>query len=363
MTTFKGLTLLSIAGFSLGLVYFSMPTTVVNPGVESTELRSNPAQNASLTAPSSAPYSANNHLNLPSNLPPNLDRELPDSLRDVFIKPVLLTDEQGNLIVTSDLKNLFDAFLTLNNLESTEQITQQIRDYLTQSLNQPALDQSLAILEGYINFKHALYEELKAGQLGDLSLGQPGVSIQTLSEHLNAQRALRAQHLSAEVVDVFFSAQDDLDNFTLNRLTIAADQSLSAEEKLQALAVLEANTPDHIMDSRKQADPISELRTAEAHLKQQGASAEAIHEFRVNEIGVDAAARYAQLDTERAQWAQRLADYNQAKQAILDEAGLSEDEQQTQLQALIESRFDARERLRVEAQARRAAMLSAANTQ
>ncbi len=353
VTSFKALTLLAIASTLIIAIFASSPATVVDTrfGAQGEGSQTN-THNEHPTANNNSAEQA------PSNAAMSDLTELPDSLKNVFVKPALLTDDAGNLIITDDLKQLFDAFLSLNTQESIEQIRARIEQYIHQALSGDARQQALDVLDGYLAFKFALYEGLKNGTLTELPLNQSGLNMQDLANHLEAQRALRAKYFSAETIEAFFSEQDALDNFTLARLNIETDSSLSANEKQHALSVLEANTSPDIIESRKQADPISNIRQQEQKLREQGATAEDIHAYRVTEMGVEAADRYAELDAERSQWQQRLADYESAKQAILDEAGLSADEKQNQIKTLQDTSFNSRELMRVKAHERRQALVA-----
>jgi lipase chaperone LimK len=83
-------------------------------------------------------------------------------------------------------------------------------------------------------------------------------------------------------------------------------------------------------------------------MQAEGASAEEIRQLREQSLGSAAADNLAQLDQQQAEWRQRLSDYA-AERDRLRSAGLSQGELDNAIAELQNSRFDERERMRVNA--------------
>ena len=91
-----------------------------------------------------------------------------------------------------------------------------------------------------------------------------------------------------------------------------------------------------------------ELYAATQTLQDQGASAEEIRQLREQALGSAAADALADLDRQQAAWQQRLSDYA-AERNRLRQSGLNDSQLQAAIAELQASRFDERERLRVQA--------------
>ena len=91
-----------------------------------------------------------------------------------------------------------------------------------------------------------------------------------------------------------------------------------------------------------------ELYAATLTLQDQGASAEEIRQLREQALGSAAADALADLDRQQAAWQQRLSDYA-AERNRLRQSGLNDSQLQAAIAELQASRFDERERLRVQA--------------
>jgi lipase chaperone LimK len=83
-------------------------------------------------------------------------------------------------------------------------------------------------------------------------------------------------------------------------------------------------------------------------LREQGASDDEIYRLRAQTVNPEAAARLAELDREEAAWKNRIAQYQVARQQIL-QSGDSAAQQQAALQQLQMRQFSAQERPRLTA--------------
>ncbi|KZY40234.1 MULTISPECIES: lipase secretion chaperone [unclassified Oleiphilus] len=286
---------------------------------------------------------------------------LPDSLQGTQMQQSLQVDEQGNLRISSDIKRVFDYFLSTIEEEELDVVLARIDEYLSYYLQEPALTQSKQILAQYISLKQALYdyelsrsESIKGMMENGELMADKGRYVALLSEQLNALSEMRAQYLDAEVYEAFYASEEAYDQYTLARLSIDAEKGLSAEEKEQRLAQVDAQAPADIIESRREARITDELNSRVAQIKEEGGGYEEVRAVRVEMFGVEAAERFDTLDQERAQWQARIDSFLDQRQEILLIEGLSAEERQAQVDTLRASQFDSREQIRVKVYERKA---------
>lgn len=326
-----------------------------------------------LGLPTEAPASAHaSHQQIPSSSPRSgadqIDSDvlpyttqvarLPDSLRGSRIDYQLKADEQGHLRLSSDLRGVFDFFLSAIHEEELETILQRIEEYLDFQLDEPALSQAKELLANYISLKESLmlYEQeqsetlqaaIDSGTLREQSLA-------LLEAQLDARDALRREHLGAEVQDIFYGSEQEYDRYTLARMRVLGNEQLDETEKSKQLALIDAQAPRDLVESRREAQIVDELKQREAILREKGADSQAIRQLRTEMFGSEAAERFAALDQSRHEWQQRLDHYLSKRQDLLDQNGLTAEDQNRAIEHLRQSLFDSREQIRVKVYERKA---------
>ena len=252
---------------------------------------------------------------------------LPPSFRGTEVDGRFQLDAAGNLVVSEDVRQLFDYFLAAIGEEPLERSIQRLRDYIDASLVAPARDQAQALLDQYLDYKR---------QLAQLEQELPQLV-----------QALRAQVFSPQAHQAFFAREEGFNRFSLERLAIRQNAALDDAGKAAAIDRLRAALPDelheHVLPQLQQ-----ELRVQTEQLGPD-ATPEQVRQLRQQLVGAEATARLEALDAQRQQWRQRLNDYLAEKQRLEAHRGLSGTEREAALQRLIEERFDERERLRLDA--------------
>ncbi|MCG7200148.1 hypothetical protein MD273_10485 [Marinobacter pelagius] len=274
------------------------------------------------------------------SLPP-----LPSELAGLEPDGDLRTDDRDNLVPTKQLRTLFDFYLANLDQEPLPQALRRIREALSQRFTEPALGQSISLLQRYVDYRLALDEldqQLAPGVTSD------GFDLEALRQREQALEALRLSHFSQEEYTAFFEDDQQLDNYTLARLEIERNGSLSADEKRRQLMSLEQQLSEAQRQARKRATVNGEVYTRAEALKAEGASADELYQLRAASLGDVAAANLAELDEQQRQWQARLSQYAQAK-ARFTEAGLSPADRAQAIEALRERLFTGREQLRVRA--------------
>ncbi|PBD22627.1 lipase chaperone, partial [Pseudomonas aeruginosa] len=81
---------------------------------------------------------------------------LPTSFRGTSVDGSFSVDASGNLLITRDIRNLFDYFLSAVGEEPLQQSLDRLRAYIAAELQEPARGQALALMQQYIDYKKEL---------------------------------------------------------------------------------------------------------------------------------------------------------------------------------------------------------------
>lgn len=312
-----------------GFHYLAGPRNTVAPrmeGVEPAPLFEAPATGAVPAARAEPPVDA-------------VLATLPPSFRGTEVDGRFEVDAAGNLIITQEVRHLFDYFLAAIGEEPLEHTLDRLRRYIDASLASPAREQAQALLDQYLDYKR---------QLVQLEHDLPQYSsLRDMLARESAVQALRARIFSQEAHQAFFASEEGLNRFTLERLAIRHDENLSDEQKAAAIDRLRESLPeemqDHVLPQLQH-----ELR---AQIERLGpdASPERVRRLRQHLVGAEATQRLEELDQRRLHWRQRLEAFMAERRRLEEHPGLSPGDREAAIQALAEERFDERERLRLEA--------------
>ena len=221
------------------------------------------------------------------------------TFRGAQVDGYLRTDHRGHLVVDMQLRHWIDFHLSAQGEVPLAELIELMRRHM-QQLPQPGQGEALQLLEDYLGYLQALagYDLETARRLA-----QPGMD--DLEARLLWQQRLRREWLQPPVVDAFFAAEEQIDQHTLASRRLRRDGA-SPEE----LAALEQTLPEPVQAMRQESRQLLTLREREQQLSQQG-DAGALHAWREQQFGPEAAARLAELDQKHAQWQTRLRAYQQ----------------------------------------------------
>lgn len=279
---------------------------------------------------------------------------LPDTLLGAQPVRPLAIDEDGNLRLSSDIKETFDFYLSAIEEEGLDIVLERIRSHLRNTLQQPALSQAMDILDSYIGYKRSLmdFETEQAGIASELfEQKKQGLEVDYLGyleQQLDARSQLRQASLDPEIFDAFFSGEEEFDRYNLQKMQIMSDDSLSPEQKQVALEQLQGTVPENFYIADQEELAREELTKRVEDIREQGGSDQDVFDARAEAYGEEAAQRFAELDAERAAWQNRVDEFMTKRQDILDNSGLSEQEALLEVETLRNSSFDDRERIRVQ---------------
>lgn len=269
---------------------------------------------------------------------------LPQSLQGTEPPAGLIIDGSGRLVVRKSLREFFDYFLSALGEESLATLRARVKAYMAKSLPRSAYLQAEHILDGYLGYRLALQSVPKAGGRAADQLDLDAVRSQKQQE-----RSLRARYLTEEVSVAFFGHEDRYDDYTLSRLNVERDPSLSEAEKRERVNALFAQLPVEIQASMRSIQAIGSLEQLNANCQQQGCTQEQLYQQRAALVGNEAAGRLQELDGLRAVWMVRVDAYLDLRALVLGDNALSDAEKQVQILELRRRAFNAEEQLRLSA--------------
>lgn len=268
---------------------------------------------------------------------------MPDSLRGTEVDGQLQVDADGNLLITDQLRNLFDYYLSANGEETTEQTQARVRQQLTDQLDEPARGQALAIFDQYLGYLQAITKLEQDFPVLD--------NLDALWAREEAVQRLRASLFDPEVHQAFFAGEEVYNRFTLERLAINRNPDLDADQRAAEIEALRENLPAE-MQELLVPQLHQELRRETLALQEQEANPAEIRDLRLNLVGPEATTRLEALDQQRAVWQQRVGDFNRERDNILQQSGVAEQDKQAAVDALLQERFAPNEQLRIASQSK-----------
>lgn len=300
----------------------------VSPPVTSTPRAGAPAPRRDV--PGAAPTEAAS--DAPA-LPPT-----PSSLQDTEEDGSVQVDASGHLVVSAELRRLFDYYLSAMGEEGLPAIRERILASLrAKNLPAAAMDEVVRVLDDYLAYRDAARA---------FASNQRGAALD-VSARLEALRELRREHLGPWA-EGLFGDEERVDAVSVERMKLQQDTTLSPEEREHRIAALEEQLPAEYRASRDEALRPLQQQTVERELVESGATAEDLRQHRLATVGPEATERLEAMDREESEWKRRLAEFRSRREAL----GQSEPNpaaRQAAVQRLLFDSFTPEERLRVEA--------------
>jgi len=247
------------------------------------------------------------------------------------------------LVVDASLRRMFDYYLSAGGEKPLDAIRKEIEQELERRLKPAAAADAKRLLARYLDYKRALVELEKRPQLA-------AASITAVRARLLAMQDLRTRYFSTAETEGMFGFDDAYDMDAVTRLEISQDQSLTAAQKKEKLAALDAAMAPALRTERAAPLKIVKLEESVNQMRAQGASQDDIYRMRAAALTPEAAARLAEVDQEEAAWKSRIASYlAERKSTLATSVKLSDAERDTALQQLRQARFTADEQKRLAA--------------
>lgn len=267
-------------------------------------------------------------------------KKLPASFGGTTVDGVFRLDANGNLLISEDIRRIFDYFLAAAGEEPLRTSVERLRAYIAAELPANAREQALVLLNQYLDYKRELV-------LLERDLPQMA-NLDALRQREAAVQALRARIFDSETQQAFFAREEAYNQFTLQRLAILQNSQLDDTGKAAAVDQLRNNLPAEMQDTVL-PQLQNELRQQTARLQAAGAKPEQIRQLRQQLVGAEATQRLEVLDQQRQTWKKRIAQYSTEKAAIENNPGMSASDKRAAIAQLATENFDEREQLRLEA--------------
>ena len=279
---------------------------------------------------------------LTSSMPAPTDQSralVSPSQQDTEVNCQLSLDNANRLIVNEQTRNCFEYFITQYGEKDLKQIKHDFKAYIQQNYKEPALGQIIDLWNRYINYRE------KLGELQPPNIDKEDPKYyQSIFAHM---KNLRKQLFSDYEIEGLFGTEDTYHEYTLNRMTVLADKSLTEAQKAQKLKDLFNQLPEDWKENLEQLNKLEDLRKLTADIKARGGSAEDIHQMRMNLVGPEATQRLETLDKQRNDWKDKINQYLAERDSIM-KSGMSDEAKQQAVQKLRTQHFNKpQEQLRV----------------
>lgn len=255
--------------------------------------------------------------------------------------------DQGDLVITQDLRLLFDYYLSAIGEKELPEIRKQIEQVLRQKLSAHAAGQAMHLLDHYLAYKQALADFELHGSGDTLKAGN---QLAAIRQRWQKMQTLRLEYFSSAENQALFSFDDAYDQDALARLEISQDATLSLEQKKARLQALDDAMNPEMRASRQAPYQVIRLEEQVQQMRSQGASEDDIYRWRAQNTSPEAAERLAAVDREQAEWKDRIRMYLEQRQLLLSHAGNTADSAQLSgLQQIRDRYFSPQEQRRLAA--------------
>ena len=269
------------------------------------------------------------------------------SLEGTTVDGDALQVREGELVVTAELRRLFDYYLAAIGEKTLSEIQKEIIAAIDQQLPAHAATQARQLLDRYINYKHALAKLETGAQTSTASASNDVAS--AMRQRWTLMQQLREQYFSKTEIVAMFGMDDAYDQDALARTEINADTRLTTPQKAEKLRQLDAAMPAALREEKNAPYQVIRLEEQAQHLRNQGASEDDIYRMRAAATSPEAAARLAEVDREEADWKTRIASYQAQKNQLDAMSAATAPDKQIALQQIRDLLFNREEQRRLSA--------------
>ena len=250
------------------------------------------------------------------------------SLEGTSIDGNVSESNDGNLLISAELKRLFDYYLSATGEKSLPDIRAQIEKTLDQKLKPNAAQQAKQLLNRYIAYKQALVN-LET----DTSHADANDMLTAVKNKWDSMRHTRSQFFSDKEIQAMFGFDDAYDQDALARMAISQDKNLTEAQKKEKLQALDTSMSPELREAKTAPYQVIRLTEQSEKMRREGASDDEIYRMRAAATSPEAANRLAELDQETNDWNKRINQYlTQRKQLALDQTSANSNEQESKLQ-------------------------------
>lgn len=256
--------------------------------------------------------------------------------------PDVTVDDHDGLVADAELRHMFDYYLSAESEATPQAIRAKIEEELDRTLKPRAATEAKRLLGQYLAFRTAVMEMQKNPPPADPTMSP-------IRARLMAIRQIRANYFTPEEVKGMFGFDDEHAEDAIARVEITRDKSLTAEQKKQKLAKLDAAMSPELRTEREAPYKVAKMEEAVAAARSKGASDDDVYRMRAKMFSPAAASRLAELDQQNANWKQRIDTYLTDRKNVLANNTLTDSDKQSAIQQLRTTQFSSTEQMRLAA--------------
>ena len=264
---------------------------------------------------------------------------LPKSLAGTEVAGELREDERGQLVLNKGVRDVFDYFLSSRGEQADAVLDARIRAYVKHRLGATAAQQALALLDAYLGYLQ---------QLDVVSTQARSGPTLEISERMAVLDRLRARSFTPDVVQAFFGQDQLYDHYTVEKVAVFNDRSLTPVQKAAKLRALRLALPADLQANLDATELAQSLQTVTQEWRQRSGTVAELRSIRESVVGREAADRLESLDRENQEWDARIQAHLRARAGIVADASLAESTKEARVQALRVAGFSAGEQPRVQ---------------
>ncbi|AQZ83300.1 lipase chaperone [Acinetobacter calcoaceticus] len=261
------------------------------------------------------------------------------SQQDTEVNCQLKIDSSQHLVVNSQTRDCFEYFITQYGENDLEQIKNHFGKFIQGQYLEPARSQIMDLWTRYLKYREQLAQiQAPSAKQQDKNYFQ---------KIFNSIQDIRKRFFSASEIEGLFSSEDIYQNYTLDRMQILEDSSLSEIEKARKLKERFEELPEDWQQNLQELSKLDDLHTLTKQIKARNGSAEELRQMRTALVGTEATQRLETLDTQRNAWQQRVTSYLDGRDEII-KSNMSDSAKNQAIQQLRQQQFNSsQEQLRL----------------
>ncbi|MFV5375126.1 lipase secretion chaperone [Acinetobacter calcoaceticus] len=261
------------------------------------------------------------------------------SQQDTEVNCQLKIDSSQHLVVNSQTRDCFEYFITQYGENDLEQIKIHFGKFIQGQYLEPARSQIMDLWTRYLKYREQLAQiQAPSAKQQDKNYFQ---------KIFNSIQDIRKRFFSASEIEGLFSSEDIYQNYTLDRMQILEDSSLSEIEKARKLKERFEELPKDWQHNLQELSKLDDLHTLTKQIKARNGSAEELRQMRTALVGAEATQRLETLDTQRNAWQQRVTSYLDSRDEII-KSNMSDSAKNQAIQQLRQQQFNSsQEQLRL----------------
>lgn len=268
-----------------------------------------------------------------------LNTPFSQSTQGTEIAGALKVDENGLLIVDTDLKIYFDYFLSSVGQVTPEFAIRRLHLLMAKNLEPSAAKQAMQTLEGYLAFKEASFDLLSEPLDASLSTTDPQYAVDRLDYALNSLKTLRREHMSESDAEGFFKEDESFADYTLANQRAALDTSLSIVERRELRAQAKFLLPEEMAIIAQEQETKAINQQGFQQLLKDDASIDSLSQYAYEHFSAQEAEGLVEHYQQERQLKQLYAVYREQVEALKDQGLSTADLKQAQAD-LAEQYFD-----------------------